>query len=160
MSHSVPIVIPDEAMDTLAYQVEKIRRLYAVVEDLTTEHVWKREEGMEHLHPEIEKEIGETLESLDNMDRVMRQHITRILDGTVTVATTTASAEAAGVADDIVTQPLPPSSPRAIAKAKTASAPAPVPTSAPIIPKYSITTTPAPVPVKSSRLGATKITTK
>jgi len=147
------IVIPDEAMDTLAYQVEKIRKLYAVIEDCTTEHVWTREDGNNHLLPEIEKEISETFETLDNMDRVLRQHITRILDGTVTNATTRATAEAAGVVDDIATQPLPPSSPRAVAKAKTAAKAAAPAASVATTSTYTISS----VPAKSSRLGATKI---
>ena len=111
------IVIPEEAMDTLAYQIEKVRRLYGDVEHFVTEYVWARDEGNDHLLPEIEGDITETFETLDNMDRVLRQHITKIMDGTVTGASTRESAIAAGVADDVETQPLPPSSPRAFAKA-------------------------------------------
>jgi hypothetical protein len=118
------IVIPEEAMDTLAYQIEKVRKLYAFVEDFVTEYTWKLEEGSTHLLPEIEKDISETFETLDNMDRVLRQHITKIMDGTVTGASTRASALAAGVADDIATQPLPPASPRATGKTSASTAPA------------------------------------
>ena len=106
-------------MDTLAYQIDKIKKLYAYIEDYVTDHVMTRDEGNNHILPEIEKDIIETLKESDVIDKALREHITLILRGTVTNESTQASAIASGVDDDVKTQPLPPSSPRANVQAGT-----------------------------------------
>ena len=124
--------ITDNALDILAFQIQKIQEFYAQIESIVNEHTWAREDGDVEAVAEIENDLVNNFNDLDEMDKSLRSHIEKILDGSVTETSSLAAAKASGVMEAVTEKkPLPPTSPRAQPRPAPASSVAGAPVAKP-----------------------------
>lgn len=71
--------IPESVLDNLAYEIEKLRGDYLLIEDFVTEYSDKLTEAP-HLCPEIRKDIVETFEAVENKHRMFKSNTLKLLD--------------------------------------------------------------------------------